>query len=547
MLTEKPTLDYRIVVTPRELEAYWSQYVTDTKIVAMDTEASGLNVCKAALAGFSLSLQQGTAVYVPWTHVVGPKVEAINQGKMVDFLRQKEEWKFLFYNAKFDLSILETNLKWWPKNFLDVIELVYLEDPDRQTKTLKAVAEKDVNFPMTKFEELFTQEEIKAKTLNITRKDSKRCRDYACADADATLRIFEHPRYQKVLKEQSFAVRVDTALVEVIRRTEYDGGLELRPDYINMEIAELEKRAEAFKEQIWRISGTKFEIDSPKQLGDVLFDRMGIDSGGKTKTGQHKTDADTMDALREANPIVEFVISYRKVAKAKGTYFAKLKKLVEEGIEPRFNFNMYSAPTFRLSAPGGSPTTDGATGVNIQAVSNGEARELFAVDLTGSSVLDKTTDWGLTKEEELFEVDELFGKRPVLSTGAKAVDGQYPYVLDTEEGIKVCVRETCLLCPSHCEADGIDVTRRLLKGILVVPSVRNAFQAPKGFVLIAVDYDKQELMIGANLSKERVWIDGLLAKVDLHEVTGALAFGVPDMSVLSAPEYKRVYDIGKML
>ena len=548
MLTS-PLHDYKLVTVFSEFTAYWDQYPDSEKIVAMDTEASGLNVCTAKMAGFSLSLQPGSGIYVPIGHVVGPITPPITIHRMVEFLRKKDEdgWTFLFYNAKYDMSILETTLNWWPKRFLDVLELVYMEDPDRQDKKLKSVAAKEIGYEMTKFEELFTAAEIKSKVMNITRKDSRRCKDYACADTDATLRLYYLPLYQKILQEQKFAIKVDTALVEVIRRVEYDGGLVLRKSYIETEMAALEIRAAAFKEQVWRMAGTEFELDSPKQLGNVLFERMGIESGGLTKKGQHKTDADTLDKLREANPIVEYVVCYRKIAKARGTYFTKLKRLVDENIAPRFNFNMYAAPTFRLAAPGGGPKTDGATGVNIQAVSNGEAREVWGVDLESNVTVKDPKGWELDAEDELFVTEDIG-----LATGMPVDEilievKKLAYVIEREEGTWACVRETCVGCPLSCAAGGIDVTRRQIKGVLVVPSVRKAFKAPEGFVLIAADYDKQELMIGANLSKERVWIEGLLAKVNLHEVTAALAFGRLSLEGLHKAEYKRLYDIGKML
>jgi len=533
----KDPVDYRLVTTLSELNDYWDQYEkeVDEKVVALDTEASGLNVRIATVAGASLSIVPGTGVYVPINHILGPNMP---QDILIDFLYQKEVlgWKYLFYNAKYDLGIMETNFKWWPRNYLDVLELVYLANSDRLDKKLKSVAEIDMSFNMTKFEELFTPEEVKAKNLDITSKDPKKCRDYATADADATLRIYQHPPFNQIQREYAFAVKVDTALIEIVRRMEYDGGLELRDNYIESELKRLKAVTDFLGEQICKIAGVDFKVNSPKRLGEVLFDKMGIPNDGVTESGQYKTDAETLDKLKLNFPIIEYVITYRKISTAQSAYFKKFKRLVDEKIEPRFNFNMYSVPTFRFAAPGGDPNKEGAMGVNVQAISNGDVRSVWGVEL--GQINDITT----LEDDENIDIIQSISDQPIIH-GIKS----FPYVFDKTDGSLACIKDTCDNCPENCASKGINITREWVKDIQVMPSVKQVFQAPRGYTILSIDYVKQEILIAANISGERIWLDALLNNVDIHAVTGAAAHGLQTLDGVPKLEAKKMRDIGKTL
>lgn len=511
----------------------------------MDVEATSLNTRKAKLVGISLACAPGKACYIPLAHRIGTNFP---RDLVTEPLREFfENHLAIFYNAKYDLNVLQANLGWLPQDFEDALELVYLEDPDRQRKGLKIVAAEDLNFDMTRFEDLFTPEEQKAKVFNIATKSPQRCLDYAAADADATLRVWVSK--QEIRQEQRFAVKIDTKLIDIVRRMEHNGGMVLNPEYIHTQIDTLTRRAEALREQIHRMVGYAFEIDSPKQLGIALFEKAGIPSQGLTrgKNPQYKTDAHTLEKIAVTYPVVEFVISYRKTVKARNTYFMKLVRLLDLGLKPRFNFNIFAAPTFRFAAPGGNPEVDGATGVNIQAVSNGEARDLFSVDLTpvegGANYLE-----GLDEEDLLVEAETEEKKGAGLSW-AETLKLDWVLFNEKDPPRPFCFRETCKGCPANCKAKGVDTTRRVNKGLKLIPSVRQAFMAPEGYTLVSVDYDRQELVIGANLSKEPRWVNALKRGEDLHLQTTLLAFNLSEQQYEKLPkaERKRKRDGGKIL
>lgn len=518
--------------------------------VGMDTEGTGLDTRRADLVGLSLSVSEGEGLYVPLAHTIGSNLSKPAVVRVLQEFLKDGCLAPVFYNAKYDLNLLQKNLGWYPENYCDALEVVYMEDPDRKEKGLKVVAKEDLNFDMEKFEDLFTPEEINAGMLNIATKHPQRCTRYAGSDADAALRVWRQKK--KTREDQAFAVKIDTALIDTVRKMEFNGGMVLNVAYIDEQIDALTARAGAMREQILRMAGKVFEPDSPKQLGDVLFDHMGIPSPGKTKTGNHRTDAETLEKLANQYPICTLTVAYKKVVKARGSYFEKLKKLDRTGLPVRFQFHMFSAPTFRFASPGGSPEKDGGCGLNIQAVSNGESMDMMAVDLSreGSST-EYVSD---LDDEDILVVSATAGS---ISPTEPMVDPKsLPWtVLDESSPPKLmCFRETCVGCLARCAERGIDTTRRKQKNLKLIPSVRESFQAPEGWTLASFDYDRQELVIGANMSKEPKWLRALKAGEDLHLITASDAFGIPMSEFVTMEadpsrkeERKRKRDVGKTL
>lgn len=553
-------MPYQLARSLSDLDQYLALHQSKN-IFGLDTEGSGLDTRRAKLAGFSLSFEEGDGIYVPVGHNVGQNLPFKPAWERVQ-KRIDEGAKPIFFHAKFDLTILQVatalaGLPWKIKDYGDGLELVYLADPDRKRKGLKLVAKQDLGFDMEKFESLFTEQEIRSEVLIINNKNPERCIDYACSDADAHLRVWKH--YEWVHKEFSMASKIDHLLIPIVARMEHNGGMELNTEYIDEQIDLLEKRAEALKEQIHRTVGYAFELNSPKQLGIALFEKMRIPSPGKTrgKNPIHVTKEEVLEKLRTAYPFVELIISYKKVVKARSAYFMKLRRLGDLKKPPRFNFNMFSAPTFRFSAPGGDPEVDGATGVNIQAVSNGEARDVFGVDLKEAPPSEDYASL-VSEEDILVDLGAEKGAPIEVKSGWDGNVLHLPYVIEAEKKEDsdperhVCVRETCNGCPAECALKGIDVTRRNQKNVKMVPSVRQAFRAKKGYKLVSFDYDRQELVIGANMSGEPRWLRALAEDVDLHSVTAAAAFGIPFEDFLklkktNPAEFKRKRDIGKTL
>jgi len=553
----------RLATSLADLDRYLGENSDPDNVAGVDTETTRLDTRRAKLVDISLSLSYGTAILIPVGHRIGnnlplqPVIDRIKERfETLSKPAEPSEDSFdlltsLYYNAKFDRNIKQASTKWVPPRFLDLLNLVYLANPDRKQKGLKLVAKEDLGFDMAKFETLFTPEEIKADVMDISTKSPERCVDYACADAAILIPLFR--KYKPVLKEFKFANDIDMKLIDILRKIEHNGGMLINRTYIVEQMEKLGHLVATLKEQIWRMVGYEFEIGSNKQLGIALFERMNIPSPGMTRSAknpQHKTDAESLEKLALAFPIVSLVLLYRKAVKAKETYFTKLLKLDDLKLPVRFSFNMFSAPTFRFSAPGGDPLFDGFTGINIQAVSNGEVGDLNAVLLEAEKQEDKYVE--MVDEEDLLIDTSTKEETGLVSLGPPVDPGTLPYVLYDDRGRQVCIRETCKGCAARCPDKGIDVTRRLQKNIILMPSVRESFTVPEGYSMVSFDYDRQELVIGANLSQEPKWVNALSKGEDLHAQSAADAYGIPlekflELQKTNPMEYDQKRGIGKIL
>jgi len=517
--------DYRLVTTPDEIAAFGDLIREKAflgKYYGWDVETNSLNTRRARLVGTSMSPTPGLACYIPIGHKLGVNADAELVKQLLRDLTA-EGFEPVAYSSKFDLNVVQANWRIVFPVCWDALELVYLENPDRKVKQLDIVAMEDLGMELASFESLFTLAENKAKKYDLSKKTPEHVCVYAAEDADATIRIWEQK--QAVKKEFSFAVDIDRQLVEVVRALEHNGGMELNPEYVEEQMGILEKRSKALEEQIYRMVGERFLLGSPKKLGIALFERAGLphpEKDPKTKTGQWKTGKAFLEKVAAEHPLAEFVVSYRKVLKARGTYFKKLLRLKRLGLRPRFSFHLHSAPTFRFAAPGGDPLRDGYTGVNIQAVSNGEARTLNAVDLSkrergryAEELVDSELIVAAPTNDDL-SIEEWTGKK---------IDLPWVTVHEDDASREFCFRETCAGCPASCVSEGIDVTRRQEKNLVMVPSVRQAFRSPDGYTLVSLDYDRQELVIAANMSGEPKWLRALSIGEDIHAQTAALGFG----------------------
>lgn len=520
---------YSLILSEPDLREFLSG---DYDYIAMDTETSSLDTLKAEIAGISLSKAEGVACYIPIGHKVGSNYRGESLGSVLDQLIDSKT--VVFFNAKYDLSILQNTLSYRPKVWTDVMILTHLDDPDRKEKGLKALSKNELSFAMLNFEDLF----MKGETQDITYKNPTRCVVYAASDADATLRLYNKFKY--IESEFKLPVAVDRALVECIRRIEEYGGLEVNSEYVEEMYLTLSAREEILKEMILRAVGYDFVIDSPKQLGDALFGSLQIPSPGRTAKGYHMTSEKELAGLAKQYPLIEQVLSYKKIVKAKSSYFAKLRLLAKEKIKPRFSLNMFAVPTYRLAAPGGNLDVDGHTGLNFQSISNGEQRDFYGVILPSK---DKGEESSISSFKEVESV-------PTPLNRVALQEGHYElpdHVWKTELDQEICILDNCKLCQTSCDLSGKKISRSWVRNVQVIPSVRRAFKVPKGYLLLGADYSRQELVVGANLSKEPVWLKALANNLDLHEVTAAAAFKLPNLEGLSKEERKSKRAIGKML
>ncbi|MCC6180471.1 MAG: DNA polymerase I [Bacteroidia bacterium] len=311
-----------------------------------DTETTGLDTILADIVGMSFSVKVGEAYYVPFP---------IEKEKALQFIQPfipifNDTSKTLIgQNIKYDFQILN-NYGIQIKNKLwDTMIAHFLFMPDMR-HNMNVLAETYLDYSPINIEELIGK---KGKgQSNMSDVPLEQIKDYAAEDADVTIQlkqVFE-PKLKELQIEKLFN-EVEVPLIEVLSGMEREG--------INLDVKGLTDFSQQLQEDISKVdkeiqelAGTKFNISSPKQVGEILFDYLKIiEKPKKTKTGQYATSEDVLSKLEGKHPIVAKILDYRELVKLKSTYVDALPLLVNEKTNRiHTTFNQVVASTGRLSS-----------------------------------------------------------------------------------------------------------------------------------------------------------------------------------------------------
>lgn len=331
---------YRMADTPEERQALM-QVLMQAKAVSMDTETTGTEALDARLVGMSFAVEEGEAWYVP----------VVQDENIVEEFRPFYECPDILkvgQNIKYDLQVLRNYGIRLAGPMADTMIAHYLLHPEMR-HGMDYLAEAYLRYRTIPITELIGSGKQQKSMADLSPEE---IRVYACEDADITLRL--HHLFLPQLKEQnllSLFEDLEMPLVAVLAEMERNG--------VCLDIAALHETSGKFtrlmedlEKEIHALAGMEFNIASPKQVGEVLFDRLQITSKPKkTKTGQYVTSEDVLESLRSKHPIVEKILEHRGVKKLLGTYVDALPLL----INPRTghihtNFNQTITTTGRLSS-----------------------------------------------------------------------------------------------------------------------------------------------------------------------------------------------------
>ncbi len=314
--------------------------------ICFDTETTGTDANNSELVGISFAVKEHEAWYVP---VPENYQEAVDKIAVFKNLFENGDIEKTGQNIKFDISIL----KWYDINvkgrFFDTMIAHYLLQPDMR-HNMDVLAETYLNYKPVSIEKLIGK---KGKNqLSMRTVDINTIKEYAAEDADVTLqlrKVFE-PKLKETGTEKLFR-EIEMPLVPVLASMEAEG-VKIDVNTLNEIGKELELEIKNIEKQIYDEAGTVFNIGSPKQLGEVLFEKMHItDKPKKTKTGQYSTSEDVLTKLASRHPIIDKILEYRSLTKLKSTYVDALPALVN----PRdgrihTSYNQAVAATGRLSS-----------------------------------------------------------------------------------------------------------------------------------------------------------------------------------------------------
>lgn len=316
--------DYSLVQTDAEIKKL-VKYLSGHAEICFDTETTGIDANDAEMVGLSFSVKPGEAFYV---YCPPDQKETARRLTFFESLFNDESKTWIGHNIKYDMLIL----KWYgyelAGNIFDSMLAHFVIEPDGKN-SMDALSEKFLGYEPVHIEELIGK---KGKGQgNMRDVEPEKIKDYAAEDADITLQLknvllplLKQNEVEKVFYE------VDNPLVKVLTAMEFEG-IRIDEAFLNDYSKELEKEAKAAEESVYKQAGVRFNLASPKQLGEVLFDKMQIDPRAKkTKTGQYATGEDVLLKLASKNKIVDDILAFREFTKLKSTYVDALPLMINK-------------------------------------------------------------------------------------------------------------------------------------------------------------------------------------------------------------------------
>ncbi len=337
--------DYKLIDTPEKRAKLITQ-LEKQKTISFDTETTGLDAHQAELVGLAFCFKAKEAYYIPFPEDQEETKKLLHEFKAI--LENPAITK-VGQNIKYDMTMM----KWYDvevKGGLeDTMILHYLVEPDLRHK-LDYLSEAYLKYKMEPIENLIGKRGKNQLTMRDVAVD--KVVEYAGEDADITLQVYME--LQKKVEEEKVTdiyKKIEEPLISVLCQLEYEG-VRIDPDFLNNYSKVLGKQIADREKEIYKKAGVEFNIASPRQVGQVLFEKLKVPyRWRKTSSGQYSTDVDKLTELSRDHEIIKDILEFRKYAKLKSTYVDSLPKL----INPRTgrihsNFNQSRAATGRLSS-----------------------------------------------------------------------------------------------------------------------------------------------------------------------------------------------------
>lgn len=316
------------------------------KKICFDTETTSVDANNCELVGISFSIKPHEAYYIP---ISANQDEAQNIVDQFKPILENENIIKIGQNIKYDQLVL----KWYGVEIkgvlFDTMLAHYLMDADSR-HNMNILSENYLGYSPISIETLIGKKGVKQGTMRDVAID--KITEYAAEDADITLQL--HDVFQKKIDNthlHKLFYDVETPLIPVLTDMEYEG-VKLDVDFLNQYSNEITQDIILLRDEIYDTCGAQFNLDSPKQLGEILFEKMDIKyPGKKTKTGQYSTDEETLQKIVHEHPIAEKLLDYREFTKLKSTYVDALPNLINPKTKRlHTTFNQAIAATGRLSS-----------------------------------------------------------------------------------------------------------------------------------------------------------------------------------------------------
>ena len=311
---------YETVLTEKELNN-WILKINECNSFAIDTETDSVQTVSANLLGISLSVSENEGCYIPLGHQYDDCPKQLEMDYVIKSLGsaiEDNQEKAIGQNLKFDIPILARHGIKITKFLADTMLMSYVLNSTATRHGMDRLADFYLNYKTTKYTDVTG---TASKQISFAEVKLDVATDYAAEDADITLRLYkvlnkllkEKPTQQKLLNDLEYP------LVHVLSRVEQNGA-KIDKKKLSNHSKELSEKISDLTSQAFKISGEEFNLDSPKQLLEILYEKQGLPVLKKTPKGQPSTNEDTLQRLSEDYELPKIILQYRTLAKLKSTY-----------------------------------------------------------------------------------------------------------------------------------------------------------------------------------------------------------------------------------
>ncbi|WP_330169357.1 DNA polymerase I [Bartonella grahamii] len=359
-LTQKITRDAYTTILDEEILKEWLSQVQEQGFFAFNTKTTSLDPMQAKLVGFSLALQSEKAAYIPLEHFDEGKEDLLRGGRITSQIETRKALALLKpiledsavlkigQNIKYDWLVMK-QYDIVINSFDDTMLLSYALEAGTLTHNIDDLSERWLKHKPIAYKDLTHNGK---KITSFAQVDLKQATVYAAENADIILRLWQVLKPQLVARGMTkIYERLDRPLVEVLARMEERGILIDRQILLRLS-GELAQAALILEEEIYKQADEKFNLASPKQLGDILFGKMGLLGGAKTKGGQWSTSAQSLEELAaEGHILPRKIIEWRQLTKLKSTYTDALPSYIfPKTGRVHTNYSLAITSTGRLSS-----------------------------------------------------------------------------------------------------------------------------------------------------------------------------------------------------
>ncbi|HIF61636.1 MAG TPA: DNA polymerase I [Candidatus Pelagibacter sp.] len=375
-LNKKPskinTKDYECIINEKILDK-WIITLNEQSVISVDTETSSLNPLEADLVGISFSYAPNKACYIPLAHKNTKSLKKEVVIKKIKKILEDPSIKKVGQNIKFDLIILKQNgIEINPIE--DTMLISYTLDAGKNRHNLDTLSEIHLNHKTISYKELVGTAKHK---LNFSDIELDKATEYAAEDADVTLRLYKNLKSrldkEKLNKVYEF---FEKPMVKLLSKLEFNG-IKVDNIHLNKLSKNFEKKLKKIEKEIYLIAGKKFNIGSPKQLGEIIYNELKIAKLRRTKKGSLATNANILEDLAlTGHKFPKLVLEWRQISKLKNTYSDALQNHVSKKTKRvHTSFLLAATNTGRLAS-----SDPNLQNIPIKSEEGREIRKAFVAD-----------------------------------------------------------------------------------------------------------------------------------------------------------------------